>query len=195
MKVVSIVEGDGEMEAFPILLRRLADGCEPPVYAEILKPIRVHRDQFINKKDAFNKKLQLAANKCGEAGWILILLDADDDCPVQLAADISARAAACVPHRAVSVVIAKREYEAWFIAAAASLDGVQGFVYDAGDTVDPERPRDAKGWMGDRKTVRGYYPIIDQPKFTARMDLALARERSRSFRKLCEEWDRRVSNG
>ena len=32
--------------------------------------------------------LLLAAAKAGDTGWVLVLLDADDDCPVTLALDI-----------------------------------------------------------------------------------------------------------
>ena len=46
-----------------------------------MTPIRVRRDQFLNRDKEFSRHLSLAAGKCGEDGWILILLDADDDCP------------------------------------------------------------------------------------------------------------------
>jgi hypothetical protein len=33
-----------------------------------------------------------------------------------------------------------------------------------------------------------YHPITDQPALSARMDLQMAFDRSRSFRKLCSDW-------
>jgi hypothetical protein len=87
-----------------------------------------------------------------------------------------------------------REFEAWFIAAAESLDGCRGFNYHDPDLpVDPELPRNAKGWIRDRMPG-GYGETTDQPAFAARFDLAIAYQRSRSFRKLCSEWDRNVVN-
>lgn len=141
MKIAAIVEGDGEVDALPILLRRLADWRTPDRYPQPLRPIRVRRDRFLNREQEFSRHLQLAAKKCGGDGWILILFDADDDCPAELGPMTLERARICVPHRPVSVVLANREYEAWFIAAAPSLQGCRGFVYEPTDRVDAEVPR------------------------------------------------------
>lgn len=188
--VASIVEGDGEVAALPILLRRLSQWRGPVDYVDVLTPIRVHKDRFLNRPQEFSRHLKLAAAKCGDAGWVLILFDADDDCPAQKGAAVLAQARAVIPHRRVAVVLANREYEAWFIAAAASLHGIRGFKYlDAQAPADPEVPRNAKGWMRDRMPA-GYGETTDQPAFTAKFDLDLAYQHSRSFRKLCAEWDR-----
>lgn len=193
MRIACIVEGDGEVAALPILLRRMTEWRPSQIYPEVLPPIRVHRDRFLNRDGEFRRHLLLAAAKCGNDGWILVLLDADDDCPATRGADILQRAQAFVPHRRVSVVLANREYEAWFIAAAASLNGCRGFTFDPKDLVEPEVPRNAKGWVKERMAGRSYGETTDQPALTARMDLQQAFERSRSFRKLCREWDQRVA--
>lgn len=191
MKIASIVEGDGEVVAVPVLLRRLAQWRTPGQVPQILPPIRVRRDRFLNRDDEFRRHILLASSKCGEGGWILVLLDADDDCPMTLGETTLQRARHCVPHRAVSVVLVNREYEAWFIAAAASLDGYRGFSLRAGDHfVEPETPRNAKGWIRDRMASGAYGETTDQSHFTARFDLSQAFDRSRSFRKLCSEWDK-----
>ncbi len=192
MKVVAIVEGDGEVVALPVLLRRLCEWRSPTIYAELLPPIRVRRDRFLNRDDEFRRHLLLAAAKCGEEGWILVLLDADDDCPAEVANQILARARDVVPHRRVSVVLANREYEAWFIASAVSLNGQRGFAVGPHDAIEAERPRDAKGWIKARMPGGAYGETTDQPAFSAQMDLTLAFANSRSFRKLCAEWDRQV---
>ncbi|MFA7240008.1 MAG: DUF4276 family protein [Sulfuricellaceae bacterium] len=188
--VAAIVEGDGEVPALPILLRRINEWCTPDIHVQVLHPIRVHRDRFLNRDEEFRRHLLLAAAKCGEDGWILILLDADDDCPAELGTQIKKKAAECVPHRRVSVVLANREYEAWFIAAAESLDGNRGFSFNPQDIADAERPRNAKGWIEARMTGGAYRETTDQPAFSARMDLQQAFDGSGSFRKLCREWER-----
>lgn len=187
ISIASIVEGDGEVAALPVLLRRLNEWRPGHDYAQALPPIRVHRDRFLNRDEEFRKQLLLAAAKCGEQGWILVVLDADDDCPATLAAEVYQRAQQHVPHRRLSVVLAKREYEAWFIAAAQSLDGCRGFCCP-GTPVEAETPRDAKGWL--RRNMEGgtYSEVLDQPAFTALFDLQQAFDNSRSFRKLCKEW-------
>ncbi len=189
--VSCIVEGHGEVASLPILLRRIAEWRSPDRRIDIRPPIRVHRDRFLNKAEEFSRHLQLAAGKSGSQGWILILLDADDDCPVKLGATIAARAKKILPHRPLSVVLAKREYEAWFIGSAAALHGKRGLAVSGSDLqIDPESPRDAKGWLRQRMASGSYGETTDQPAFSAVMDLQQTRERCRSFRKLCDEWDR-----
>jgi len=185
--VVAIVEGDGEVAALPVLLRRLNEWMTPDAYMPVSYPIRVRRDRFLNREEEFRRHLLLAAAKCGDGGWILVLLDADDDCPAVLGGEILERARSCIPHRSVSVVLANREYEAWFIAAARSLHGQRGFSCEAVESVEAERPRNAKGWITDHMAGT-YRETTDQPAFSARMDLQQAFNGSRSFRKLCSEW-------
>ena len=192
--VASIVEGDGEVAALPILLRRLSQWRGAANYVDVLTPIRVYKDRFLNRPEEFSRHLKLAAAKCGDAGWILILFDADDDCPAQKGALVLAQAKTIVPHRRVAVVLANREYEAWFIAGAKSLNGCRGFQYLEEDSlIDPDVPRNAKAWVRDRMPS-GYGETTDQPAFSARFDLELAHQRSRSFRKLCSEWDKNAVN-
>jgi hypothetical protein len=190
--ITSIVEGDGEVAALPILLRRLSEWLTPGAEPHISHPIRVRRDRFLNRPEEFRRHLLLAAGKCTEQGWILVLLDADDICPAEYAPQILQRAQALVPHRRLSLVFANREYEAWFIAAAASLNGHRGFVFREAVGFDPEQRRDAKGWLRERMIDSAYRERTDQPAFTATMDLPQVHQRSRSFRKLCDEWSKHM---
>lgn len=191
-RVATIVEGHGEVAALPVLLRRLCEWCTPHIQADVATPIRVHRERFLNREDEFKRHLLLAAQKCGDDGWVLVLLDADDDCPAELGEKILQHAQKYIAHRRVSVVLANREYEAWFIAAAESLQGFRGFVFDLDDAMDAERPRDAKGWMRQRMESKSYGETTDQPAFSAWMDLQQACNGSRSFRKLRDEWLKRM---
>ncbi|MGY4830655.1 DUF4276 family protein [Sphaerotilaceae bacterium SBD11-9] len=191
--IATIVEGDGEVSALPILLRRLANEREPATPVNLLQPIRVKRDRFLNREEEFRRQLLLAAAKSGDEGWILILLDADDDCPMQLGQEIRQRALQHVAHRRLSVVLANREFEAWFIAAAQSLHGARGFSVEPHEQMEAEAPRNAKGWMREHMQSGKYSEILDQPAFTARIDLQQAFDNSRSFRKLCTEWQTNVS--
>lgn len=187
ISVMAIVEGDGEVAALPVLLRRLNGWLSPVQQVHICHPIRVRRDQFLQRQDIFARQLSLASKMCPQPGWILILLDADDDCPKSCAAAILARASAVLPDRALSVVLANREYEAWFIAAASSLDGRRGFAAPA-RLPDAESLRGAKQWLSKQIVSGAYHPVLDQPAFSAAMDLQQARDGSRSFRKLCDDW-------
>ncbi len=192
--IISIVEGDGEVNALPVLLRRLPEFCDTPhLYTEVLRPIRVYKDRFLNRNEEFRRHLLFAADKCGNDGWILILLDADEGCPATLGANILTRASAIVPHRRVSVVLPNREFEAWFIAAAYSLNGCRGFQFNDEQLIPAEEKRNAKGWIKERMAGGSYGEVTDQPALAAAMDLHQVFERSRSFRKLCSEWQKHVA--
>ena len=188
INVVSIVEGDGEVRALPILLRRLSDWLSPGSLVHVPAPIRVRRDRFIQRDEEFRRVMLLAAAKAGAGGWVLVLLDADDDCPASLGAQLLRRAREVIPHRRVSVVLPNHEFEAWFIAAASSLEGQRGFTQPLGEApVAAESRRGAKEWLGARMSV-GYHETTDQPAFAASFDLQQAHDGSRSFQKLCKEW-------
>lgn len=187
INVISIVEGDGEVAAVPVLLRRLNQWLSPETPVNVSRPIRVRRDQFLRRDDIFRKQLLIASAMCQAPGWILIMLDADDDCPQDLADQIRAKAKLVLPERAISVVLANHEYEAWFVAAARSLSGKRGFVLP--DAVpEAETIRGAKQWISKQIPRGAYHEVIDQPAFSALVDLNEAHERSRSFRKLCSDW-------
>lgn len=66
----------------------------------------------------------------------------------------------------------------------------RGFAFDAAESIDAEKPRDAKGWIRARMVSRTYGETTDQPAFSERMNLQLAFDHSRFFRKLCAEWER-----
>ena len=191
MTIVScIVEGHGEVAALPVLLRRIVAWRSPGLWINVQHPIRVPRDRFLNRPSEFKRYLELAGGKSQLGGWILIVLDADDDCPAELATNILERAGQVLVGHNISAVIPNREFEAWLIAGASGINGQRGLqISDADLLADPEHPRDAKGWLG-RRMPDGYGETVDQPAFSANMDLDQARVRSRSFRKLCDEWDR-----
>jgi hypothetical protein len=93
----------------------------------------------------------------------------------------------------VAVALAKCEFEAWFLAAAESLQGHRGLRPDLKPPADPESVQDAKIWL-TRHMQRGqpYSPTAHQASFSATMDLELARQRSSSFDKLCRDVRRLV---
>jgi len=70
---VCIVEGDGEVEAVPVLLRRIARELATPLYPEILRPNLVSATRFL-KENEMERTLQLAALKLGGSGAIFIRL-------------------------------------------------------------------------------------------------------------------------
>jgi hypothetical protein len=87
----------------------------------------------------------------------------------------------------IAVVLAKREYEAWFLAAAESLRGKRGLPDDLQPPDDPEAIQGAKEWLRARMpTDRKYGAVLDQPALTALFDMDAAR-RLGSFDKCYRE--------
>lgn len=182
--IASIVEGKGEVEAVPILLRRIAEKVSPHVFVNALPPIRVSRNRIV-KQEKLEDAVRLAARQIGnEQGGILILLDSDDDCPKQLAEELLGRARAARADRHIRVVLAKREYEAWFLAAADSIAGRRAIDKSTTPPAKPESIRAAKAWLSGRMSAnRAYSPTRDQPALTAVFDMDAARS-APSFDKL-----------
>jgi len=172
-RVACVVEGHGDREAAPILVRRIVDRADSSVRAHILHPIRIPRSRLL-KPGELERAVQLAALKLEGSGPVFVLLDADDDCPAQLGPQLLHRAAQACSHVPLSVVLAKREFEAWFLASAESLRGYKGLPSDLGPPSDPEAIRDAKGWLGDRRAEQRYIETLDQPHLARTFDLDLA---------------------
>lgn len=186
--VACIVEGHSEVVSLPILLERLNARTTPERYVTIARPpVRVSKDGFLNKESDFVRYLRLAAAKVLPGEGVLVLLDADKDCPATRGPEILERARSVVPDRRVSVVLANREYEAWLIAGAGSLARVDRSADDG--RVDPDAVLGAKAWL-DRRMSSGYNTRVDQPRLTSAVDLDAVERDSRSFRKLAREWSR-----
>jgi Domain of unknown function (DUF4276) len=181
--VASIVEGHGEVEALPALLHRIA---RETAFAGVLRvnpPIRVKSGSFLNDRDYFRKQVTLATAKAAQArGCVLIMLDCEDDCPATLGPDLLKQARAVRADVDIAVVLAYREFETWFLAAAPSLRGVRGLPRDLEAPPDPLGIRNAKGWLGERMDG-AYDPVIHQLEFTRAFDISQARS-NQSFDRL-----------
>jgi hypothetical protein len=191
--IFPIVEGHGEIRAVPELLRRLSHEQFRNYQLQVMKPFRLPRGRMLAERD-LEKAVELGARKLaadGRAGAIFILLDADDDCPAELAPALLRRVAAVRPSLSSSVVIAKAEYESWFLACAVSLRGRNSVKADAHPPPGPESIRDAKGHLERALFVSGekYSETIDQVSLTAVMNFDEART-CPSFEKLYRDMSR-----
>ncbi|MDQ2962936.1 MAG: DUF4276 family protein [Pseudomonadota bacterium] len=182
MIIQPIVEGQGDEAAVPLLLRRLQEEAQA-WGLEFRRPHRRRRTQLV-KKDSLQSAVRVAALREDCAG-ILVLFDADDDCPAELAPTLEEWAREAAGEKSCVVVMANREYEAWFLASIEALRGKAGILLEATSHADPELPRDAKGELERRmRPGASYSATVDQPAMTAQIDLESAYRRCRSFRKL-----------
>jgi len=184
--ICSIVEGDGEVEAVPILLRRLAVELRPEIALHVPRPIRLPRTK-IKRDEELRRAIQLAKLGINGAGGIFLLLEAADDCRAKLGPALKQRASVVAGDVPVAVVIAKAEFEAWFLAAAESIAGKRGLSMDIVSPPDPESIQAAKGWLDRRMPLnRCYRETLDQPALASVFDLTAAK-RAPSFEKCYRE--------
>lgn len=197
--IAPIVEGHGEVQAVPVLLRRLWDEVIRGEFVDVLRPVRCPRTKMVRRAAGSSQSLvavdecvravTLAARKLAERTSqdpkvVLVLLDADSDCPAHLGPELS-EAARRAPHAfPVECVLARVEFETWFVAAARSL---ARFVTLGPDDPppDPEQARAGKKWIAERFHRPRYSETVDQPRLTAEMNLEECRRASPSFDTLC----------
>jgi len=198
LRVIPIVEGHGEVQSMRVLIQRIGLELFNQTYIEVLRPIRQPRSRLVQSA-YLTKALQLARGKLRAEGnvdsrnaLILVLFDANGDCPAELAASALATANDVVDDSDVAVVLAKVEYETWFVAAADSLREHLRIDGEQSPPSAPEEARAGKGWITQRYRGIRYSETQDQPAMTSSMDLELCRRRSPSFNKLCREIGRRV---
>jgi len=196
LRIQPIVEGHGEEEAVPILIRRILGELFGHFEVDILRPLRQPRSRLVRGQD-LHRFAAVAANKLRARrpwahGVVVVLLDGDGDLPCVLGPSLLRHALSGAGDQACSCIIANVEFETWFVAAAASL---RDFLHVAPEQVptDPERRLARKKWIEDRFRGPKYSETLDQPKLTARMDLALCRQRSPSFDKLCRDLERELA--
>jgi hypothetical protein len=192
VRIACILEDHGEREAVAVIIRRVAAQLDPALAVYIPPPLRLPKSRLL-KTGELERAVELSARRLAGQGAILLLLDSDDDCPAQLGPELFQRATVARSDIPLAVVIAKREFEAWFLAAAESLRGHRGLPHDLDPPADPEAIRGAKEWLGNRmQSGHRYVASLDQPALAARFDLETAR-RTDSFDKCYREIARLLS--
>lgn len=202
-RLVLFVEGQGDVIAVPVLVKRLltelaAWDClslDPNPYR-----IGAVSNLFGKAETNWTKTLRFASGS-GNLGAVLLLQDGDTVlkrgqpfCARDVGHDLSRRARAAGAGSVFSVasVFACQEFESWLIAGIESLAGkklANGRIEIPANLKAPaadleQHHRDAKGWL-DQHIPAGYNPATDQEPLTRAIDLDAIRQRNlRSFRRL-----------
>lgn len=201
-RIIPVVEGYGEEKAVPCLIRLW------------LQHRHMHRffdvpDTAINAKGcgklkaAYNRTRHLGiehyieAALRGQPDAILVILDADEECRKRrpgngLGPQLLARAEAVASHVPLAVVVANREYEAWFLANFSSFRARGLFPEHARlpDDLDPDAHRDCKGLVAGLIGHR-YEETVHQLELTHGLKFSLgAIRRSPSYGKLLRDLER-----
>jgi hypothetical protein len=198
--VSAIVEGQTEQRCVERILHRIwTELLHRPERLQVLEPFRGHRDDLVNPnglalKESVQKvflKLQAKARQDSEArSLLLILLDAESDCPAELAPRLLDTAQRARADADLACVLAKRMLENWIVAGASTLAGVN----DLPDPLQPpDNPEECNGaaWLEQqlrsRKQTRSYKKTVDAAVFVQKMHLEECRAHSPSFDKLYRE--------
>ena len=187
MQIAVIVEGDGEVEAVPELIRRYAEMAGWPGRVSVKPVIRQPASKLL-KPGELERHVELAARKLGGPGGIFVLLDCEDACPANLGPKLFARIRAARRDLPVSLVLAHREFEAWFLGSAESIAGKRKLPPGLKSHPAPESVRGCKEWLTEKMPRgTGYEEVNDQPALTRPFDMDAARSSCPSFDKCHRE--------
>ncbi len=175
---VCIVEGDGEAGipkrqegAIPLLLRRLVHG-KFKRYTVTFKAYNAHGHGNLTDPKRFQYFIDRALME-RDLEAIVVVLDAENDCPKRLALKLANWVRQRNPHVPVAIVVANRCYEAWLLA---------GHCWDRQPEV--KAPGTVKKEITQKIGQASYRETRDQPYLTAQMKIWKAYRRCRSFRRL-----------
>lgn len=164
-----IVEGHGEVAAIPCLCAKILHQLEAWAWHVDPTPIRSPKSQLIQIA-GLEKAVDLAL-RSRKADAVLVICDADDECPARW----SETAAKVFTTRGNGgAVMAMREYESWL------LSSLVGQARSGTRTI--EQIRDAKGQL--EQYVKGYLPTLHQLQLTRALEIDTVWSLSDSFDKL-----------
>lgn len=202
-KIVPIVEGDGEVQAVPILINRWFEFRRFLNFDTPHVAVRAHKGSLTcayDPADGSGIEYYVTRAAAARPDGILVILDADDDCNArrgrpaneQLGPELLQRAKDVAGHIPLGVVVANREFEAWFLAGYRRLKHQEYFLKEVRfpPGFDVEGPRDCKGRVGECMG-RKYSPTADQKVLARGIGFkAYMGRHSRSFRKLLRDLER-----
>lgn len=187
MKLALIVEGDGDRTAVPALVRRVINENEIFHVTVISNPIKAGDIRKLSRDGQIERFVQYACLR--EADAVLIVLDCDDDCPVEVALEYSRRINdIAVRHdKRIGIAFIKKEFETLFLFCcrqlAASLPKFPWKLEDYDENEDFENVRGAKERFS-KFLGKAYKETLDQPRFASAIDIERLRLTSKSFRHL-----------
>ena len=183
-KIHLIVEGQGDAQAVPLLVRRL-------LAEHGLHHVQTTSPQISGGLDKARKRFvdylrYGLKNECP----ILWVLDCDDKvdgqhgCPVAHARDLHNLVAqlSLETMPAIEFALFSREFESLFLAEQQALKSYYGLAPDKAIPEGASRRRDAKGEISRLlPKSSAYKETVDQAKLASRLYLAICRDVSRDF--------------
>jgi len=200
--VAPVVEGETEVICIEPLLHRIwNEVLARSERLQVVAPVRGSRPKFVKADDAeLADKIREAvitlhgkSKRCPDRRLlVLIVFDADEDCPAQLAPAILQRAIAETSD-SIACVLPKRTLENWFVAGASTLAGIAGLPESLPQRLGCE-DSNGEAWLKaqirSQNPRRTYKKTVDAKELARKMDLPECRRNSPSFDKLCRELEK-----
>ena len=184
-KLHLIVEGEGDVQAVPILVRNI-------LIAHELNHVQLTHPQISGDIHKATKRLgDFIGYGLKNACPILWVLDCDDKadgtvgCPVRHVTNLRAAIKQLPIHlnQTVEFAFFTKEFESLFLAEQQALKDFYGLPASLKIDAGAALRRNAKGEIGKLLGKdRGYKESIDQAKLAARLDLGTCRAVSRDYR-------------
>lgn len=197
-RIAVIVEGDGEVEAVPLLVEKWLDHrClnrpkRTSVSAnrfQVVRPaICSHTKQLLvmdhDEEEQVGVEYYVDLALDSDPHLILVLFDADADDPVELRTRIETRLRRCCPHVPIGLVLPRPEYEVWFLAGWQHIRRAGLFKPDAflakGEPLE-DRSGGCKSRVGKMLPLAPYAPTTHQLPLTRALKFTPCMKRSPSF--------------
>ena len=205
--IVPIVEGHGEVTAVPELLTQWFKHRRFYNFEATKLSIRAPKDSMLAPFDLVREngiELYVRRAAARRPDGIIVMLDSDDECrkrvgrppEEQLGPELLQRAVNEVGHIPIGVVVADREFEAWYLAAHMRFKTQGHFDPEVRFPVDFdfEQPRDCKGYVSKFIGWK-YSETADQKELAKHIGFGSYMGRHcRSFAKLMRDLERVTQN-
>jgi hypothetical protein len=203
--IAPIVEGHTESGCVERLFQRIwTEVLVPTIRLQVLPPSRCQRDALLKPtgtelstkiEEAHAKLTQRLRRDPEGRGLLLLLLDAERDCPARLGPVLLAAARAVRGDVDVTCVLANAMLENWIVAGASTLAGLNGLPDPLPPNDSPEVGSGAT-WLEQqlrsKNKSRKYKKTVDAEVFVRAMNLSECRAKAPSFDKLCRELQARL---
>jgi hypothetical protein len=180
------VEGHGDKEAVPLLIRRLFSEIGRPEYAPAPRPI-LCGDLPKLLRDGVLEKFVTYAGRRPDGDSVLLVVDCDDDCPPNIVGTLAQRVEPLAHQhgKRVGIALMHREFETLFLHAVPDLAERFSELPWKIESWDANRDwteiRGAKAELRRFMGGRLYRETGHQARFVSALDLPTLEERCRSL--------------
>lgn len=183
---VLLVEGDGDKEAVPFLLRRMFPEVGKPECFPAARPIMCGEIKKLKRPGELEKFVEYACRRT-DGDSVILTVDCDDDCPKEVVKEFSRRIdpIARATQRKVGIAFMYREFETLFLYSIPELIAAYPTAEWQIEGIDLNRDwtavRGAKGMLNSLMRSYHYKETRDQVRFVNHLNLQELRIRCRSM--------------